>query len=116
MIVSHHFFPDTRLRYVDADETIGGNNWVLGDLRSLHRCVPAFRRPGIISFPCSSHLRYISIFYAYNNRRIQLYQLQLYYFLFYIYYSFFFFIYIFLIYNIKINYLNNVILNEINVT
>ncbi|XP_024887447.1 monocarboxylate transporter 4-like [Temnothorax curvispinosus] len=39
---------DTRLRYVDADDTIGGNtNWVLGDLRSLHRCVPAFRRTGI---------------------------------------------------------------------
>lgn len=39
---------DTRLRYVDTDETMGGNtNWVLGDLRNLHRCVPAFRRPGI---------------------------------------------------------------------
>ncbi|KYN12508.1 Monocarboxylate transporter 14 [Trachymyrmex cornetzi] len=38
---------DTRLRYMD-DETIGGNtNWVLGDLRSLHRCVPALRRTGI---------------------------------------------------------------------
>lgn len=39
---------DTRLRYADADESIAGNaNWVLGDLRSLHRCVPALRRPGI---------------------------------------------------------------------
>ncbi|KAG5322528.1 MOT10 protein, partial [Pseudoatta argentina] len=38
---------DTRLRYMD-DEIIGGNtNWVLGDLRSLHRCVPALRRTGI---------------------------------------------------------------------
>ncbi|XP_032677686.1 monocarboxylate transporter 11-like isoform X3 [Odontomachus brunneus] len=39
---------DTRLRYMDADESMGGNtNWVLGDLRSLHRCVPALRRTGI---------------------------------------------------------------------
>ncbi|XP_070156110.1 monocarboxylate transporter 4 [Polyergus mexicanus] len=39
---------DTRLRYVDGDESMGGNtNWVLGDLRSLHRCVPALRRTGI---------------------------------------------------------------------
>ncbi|XP_076232664.1 monocarboxylate transporter 10 isoform X2 [Calliopsis andreniformis] len=39
---------DTRMRYMDPDESIAGNNnWVLGDLRSLHRCVPAFRRPGI---------------------------------------------------------------------
>ncbi|KYN07524.1 Monocarboxylate transporter 14 [Cyphomyrmex costatus] len=38
---------DTRLRYMD-DETIGGNtNWILGDLRSLHRCVPTLRRTGI---------------------------------------------------------------------
>ncbi|KAL6448135.1 hypothetical protein ACFW04_000270 [Cataglyphis niger] len=36
---------DTRLRYVDGDESMGANtNWVLGDLRSLHRCVPALRR------------------------------------------------------------------------
>ncbi|CAK9809427.1 Monocarboxylate transporter 10 [Anthophora plagiata] len=43
---------DTRMRYMDMegsvhDGMIGNNNWVLGDLRSLHRCVPAFRRPGI---------------------------------------------------------------------
>ncbi|XP_012278934.1 monocarboxylate transporter 2 [Orussus abietinus] len=39
---------DPRVRYVDMDESIAGNtNWVLGDLRSLHRCVPALRRPGI---------------------------------------------------------------------
>ncbi|XP_050578340.1 monocarboxylate transporter 10-like [Bombus affinis] len=43
---------DTRMRYMDAegslhDGMIGNSNWVLGDLRSLHRCVPAFRRPGI---------------------------------------------------------------------
>ncbi|XP_011868794.1 PREDICTED: monocarboxylate transporter 4-like [Vollenhovia emeryi] len=39
---------DTRLRYVDADETLGGNTtWVPSDQRSLHRCVPAFRRTGI---------------------------------------------------------------------
>ncbi|XP_029176293.1 monocarboxylate transporter 4-like isoform X2 [Nylanderia fulva] len=38
---------DTRLRYIDGDETIGNTNWVLGDLRSLHRCVPALRRTGI---------------------------------------------------------------------
>ncbi|XP_050459539.1 monocarboxylate transporter 4-like [Cataglyphis hispanica] len=39
---------DTRLRYIDGDESMGANtNWVLGDLRSLHRCVPALRRTGI---------------------------------------------------------------------
>ncbi|XP_033361148.1 monocarboxylate transporter 10-like [Bombus vosnesenskii] len=43
---------DTRMRYMDTegslhDGIIGNSNWVLGDLRSLHRCVPAFRRPGI---------------------------------------------------------------------
>ncbi|XP_017755394.1 PREDICTED: monocarboxylate transporter 10-like [Eufriesea mexicana] len=43
---------DTRMRYLDTegsihDGTMGNNNWVLGDLRSLHRCVPTFRRPGI---------------------------------------------------------------------
>ncbi|XP_076673946.1 monocarboxylate transporter 10 [Andrena cerasifolii] len=39
---------DTRMRYMEPDESIAGNNnWVLGDLRSLHRCVPTFRRPGI---------------------------------------------------------------------
>ncbi|XP_072744845.1 monocarboxylate transporter 4 [Anoplolepis gracilipes] len=38
---------DTRLRYIDGDETIGNTNWVLGDLRSLHLCVPALRRSGI---------------------------------------------------------------------
>ncbi|KAG7209529.1 hypothetical protein KM043_015611 [Ampulex compressa] len=39
---------DTRMRYMDADESIAGNtNWALGDLRSLHRCVPALRRTGI---------------------------------------------------------------------
>ncbi|XP_012235173.1 monocarboxylate transporter 11-like [Linepithema humile] len=39
---------DTRLRYIDGDESFGGNaNWVLGDLRSLHRCVPALRRTDI---------------------------------------------------------------------
>lgn len=42
------FLSDTRLRYVDTDDTIGNTNWVLGDLRSLHRCVPALRRTGII--------------------------------------------------------------------
>ena len=45
------FVADTRMRYMDAegsmhDGMMGNNNWVLGDLRSLHRCVPAFRRPG----------------------------------------------------------------------
>ncbi|XP_053987713.1 monocarboxylate transporter 10-like isoform X1 [Hylaeus volcanicus] len=40
---------DTRMRYMDPEGSIiGNNNWVLGDLRSLHRCVPAtIRRPGI---------------------------------------------------------------------
>ncbi|XP_031366560.1 monocarboxylate transporter 10-like isoform X2 [Apis dorsata] len=43
---------DTRMRYMDTegsmhDGMMGNNNWVLGDLRSLHRCVPTFRRPGI---------------------------------------------------------------------
>lgn len=43
---------DTRMRYMDTegsmhDGMIGNNNWMLGDLRSLHRCVPTFRRPGI---------------------------------------------------------------------
>ncbi|KAL0125502.1 hypothetical protein PUN28_004541 [Cardiocondyla obscurior] len=38
---------DPRLRYVDGDEGVSGHtNWALGDLRSLHRCVPAFRRIG----------------------------------------------------------------------
>ncbi|KAK0179906.1 hypothetical protein PV327_005610 [Microctonus hyperodae] len=37
-----------RLRCLDADESLGDNtNWVLGDLRTLHRCVPALRRTGI---------------------------------------------------------------------
>lgn len=41
------FLSDTRLRYIDGDESMGANtNWVLGDLRSLHRCVPALRRTG----------------------------------------------------------------------
>ncbi|XP_031770982.1 uncharacterized protein LOC116413961, partial [Apis florea] len=40
------------MRYMDTegsmhDGMMGNNNWVLGDLRSLHRCVPTFRRPGI---------------------------------------------------------------------
>ncbi|XP_025264409.1 monocarboxylate transporter 4 isoform X2 [Camponotus floridanus] len=38
---------DTRLRYIDGDESMGNTNWVLGDLPTLHRCVPALRRPGI---------------------------------------------------------------------
>ncbi|XP_076627091.1 monocarboxylate transporter 10 [Colletes latitarsis] len=39
---------DTRMRYMDPEGSlVGNNNWVLGDLRSLHRSVPAFRRPGI---------------------------------------------------------------------
>ncbi|RLU14920.1 hypothetical protein DMN91_012807 [Ooceraea biroi] len=38
---------DTRLRYMDADESMGNTNWVPGDLHNLHRCVPAFRRTGI---------------------------------------------------------------------
>ncbi|XP_051162314.1 monocarboxylate transporter 10 [Leptopilina boulardi] len=40
---------DPRPRYnVDSEDSVGGNtNWVLGDLRSLHRCVPALRRTGI---------------------------------------------------------------------
>ncbi|KAK0094770.1 hypothetical protein PV326_010046 [Microctonus aethiopoides] len=37
-----------RLRCLDVDESLGDNtNWVLGDLRTLHRCVPALRRTGI---------------------------------------------------------------------
>ncbi|XP_036139355.1 monocarboxylate transporter 4 isoform X2 [Monomorium pharaonis] len=32
---------------MDVDDTIGGSNWAMGDLRSLHRCVPALRRTGI---------------------------------------------------------------------
>ncbi|XP_015113818.1 monocarboxylate transporter 10 [Diachasma alloeum] len=39
---------DPRLRCMDMDESMAGNtNWVLGDLRSLHRCVPALRRTGL---------------------------------------------------------------------
>ncbi|XP_076756180.1 monocarboxylate transporter 10 [Xylocopa sonorina] len=45
---------DTRMRYLETegsihDGMIGNNSWGLGDMRSLHRCVPvsAFRRPGI---------------------------------------------------------------------
>ncbi|KAL2732000.1 monocarboxylate transporter 10-like isoform X1, partial [Vespula squamosa] len=39
---------DTRIRYTDTEESLAGNaNWVLGDLRTLHRCVPALRRTGI---------------------------------------------------------------------
>ncbi|XP_033229106.1 monocarboxylate transporter 10-like [Belonocnema kinseyi] len=40
---------DPRPHYnVDVEESVAGNtNWVLGDLRSLHRCVPALRRTGI---------------------------------------------------------------------
>jgi len=41
---------DTRLRYMDADESMGNANWILGDLRSLHRCVPALRRTGITTY------------------------------------------------------------------
>ncbi|KAI4499087.1 hypothetical protein M0802_005670 [Mischocyttarus mexicanus] len=38
----------TRIHYTDTEESLAGNaNWVLGDLRSLHRCVPALRRTGI---------------------------------------------------------------------
>lgn len=54
---------DTRLRYMDADESLGNTNWMLGDFRSLHRCVPALRRTGItFLFPFSFFLRrnYIS--------------------------------------------------------
>ncbi|KAH0952371.1 hypothetical protein HN011_009330 [Eciton burchellii] len=32
---------------MDADESMVNTNWMLGDLRSLHRCVPALRRTGI---------------------------------------------------------------------
>ncbi|XP_046409641.1 monocarboxylate transporter 11-like [Neodiprion virginianus] len=39
---------DPRLRSADVEESIAGHtNWGLDDLRSLHRCVPALRRPGI---------------------------------------------------------------------
>ncbi|XP_066597732.1 monocarboxylate transporter 4-like [Prorops nasuta] len=41
---------DSRMRYADMEEnlpTATNSNWVLGDLRSLHRCVPATRRTGI---------------------------------------------------------------------
>jgi hypothetical protein len=41
---------DTRLRYMDADESMVNTNWMLGDLRSLHRCVPALRRTGITTY------------------------------------------------------------------
>ncbi|XP_026668150.1 monocarboxylate transporter 10 isoform X2 [Ceratina calcarata] len=43
---------DTRMRYMDSegsihDGLIGNNNCMLGEARSLHRCVPVFRRPVI---------------------------------------------------------------------
>ena len=43
-----YLFLDPRPRYnIDTEESVAGNtNWVLGDLRSLHRCVPALRRTG----------------------------------------------------------------------
>ncbi|XP_023245123.1 uncharacterized protein LOC106636883 [Copidosoma floridanum] len=45
---SSSYHGDPRGRCADLDESaIGNGNWVLGDLRSLHRCVPALRRTGI---------------------------------------------------------------------
>lgn len=53
ILIFFFLFTDTRMRYMDTegsmhDGMIGNNNWMLGDLRSLHRCVPTFRRPGKI--------------------------------------------------------------------
>ncbi|XP_034950849.1 monocarboxylate transporter 4-like [Chelonus insularis] len=50
------FHGDPRIRCMDMDENLGGNtNWVLGDLRSLHRCVPALRRTGLDVAGMRSH-------------------------------------------------------------
>ncbi|XP_058799155.1 monocarboxylate transporter 10 isoform X2 [Phymastichus coffea] len=45
---SSSYHGDPRVRCTDLeDSAIGNGNWLLGDLRSLHRCVPALRRTGI---------------------------------------------------------------------